>query len=137
MNHFFSPTNMTVILRTPFHVLENNFFRPYFALIFNFEDPHSPKYAKSTYSMYQFFVHTHFIFKMRHFRRSQLEKKFQLFSGLYHSLDPNSESSEPRKSRMVLNESQWLYLQFKLPIHHLRWWIQGLTALKVRKSVKN
>jgi hypothetical protein len=46
MNHFFSPLDYTNILRTPFHVLENIFFRRFFALIFNFEDPHSLKYAK-------------------------------------------------------------------------------------------
>jgi hypothetical protein len=123
MKHFFYPLDYTNILRTTFHVLENIFFRPYFALIFNFEDPHSTKYAKSTYSMNQFFVPTHIIFKMGHFRRYWLEKNFRLFSGHYHSLDPNSGSSEPRKSRMVPNESQGSYLQFKFLIHHLRWWI--------------
>ena len=41
-----------------------------FLPFFNFKALHSPKYAKSTYSMYQFFDPTHFIFKMHHFRRS-------------------------------------------------------------------
>jgi hypothetical protein len=48
MNHFFYPLDYTNILRTPYPMLENIFFRPFFALIFNFEDPHSPKYAKSS-----------------------------------------------------------------------------------------
>jgi hypothetical protein len=76
MNHFFYPLAYTNILRTPFRELENIFFRPFFALIFNFEDPHSPKYAKSTYNMNMFFDPTQFIFKMRYFRRSLLEKNF-------------------------------------------------------------
>jgi hypothetical protein len=46
MNHFFSPLDYTNILRTPFHVLENIFFRRFFALNFIFEGSYSPKYAK-------------------------------------------------------------------------------------------
>ena len=70
MNHFFYPLDYTNILRTPFHVLQNIFFRRFFALNFIFEGSYSPKEAKSTYSMYQFFDPTHFIFKMSYFRMS-------------------------------------------------------------------
>ena len=68
-----------------------------------------------------FFVPTNLLFKMSYFRKSKLQKKFQLFFAQNHYKTHISGSSEPRIKGMVPNDSQQIGLQFEFLIHHLRW----------------
>ena len=83
-----------------------------------------------------FFVPTHFIYKMNSFRRSYLEKKVYLRFVTNHIEVDISVRSDPIKRGIVPNEASEVWLQFKLPRHHLRWCMEGLAALEVRENYK-
>ena len=108
MNHFFVCLTHANILRTPYPTQENIFLRRFFAQIFNFDALHSPKYAKSTYSMNQFFVPTHNIYILNYFPRSWVQKNFQLLFVLNHSQGHISESKSPILRGLLPNDSQVL-----------------------------
>jgi len=84
-----------------------------------------PKYASGKIAPNSKVAQKNVLYNVARLVLGQVRINFWLFFGQTHSQSHISESKGPRKRGICPNDSQEMYLQFKLLIHHLRWWIWG------------